>query len=56
MSGHSPVHTPVGGRLMTGTMKVLLTIVALGGIVMVIRFLQGIASVSNLSNGYPWGV
>lgn len=56
MSGHSVVHTPVGGRILTGTMKVLLTIAALGGIVVAIRFLRGIASVSNLSNGYPWGV
>jgi Ni/Fe-hydrogenase subunit HybB-like protein len=56
MSSHSAVHTPVGGRLLTGTMKILLTVVALGGLVTLIRFFQGIAAVSNLSNGYPWGV
>ena len=56
MSGHSVVHSPVGGRVLTGTMKILLTIVALGGIVVAIRFLRGIAAVSSLNNGYPWGV
>ena len=56
MSGHSVVHTPVGGRIMTGTMKILLAIMALAGIVVAIRFFQGIAAVSNLSDGYPWGV
>jgi len=56
MSGHSVVHTPVGGRLLTRPMRILLAIVALGGIVTLIRFFQGIASVSNLNNGYPWGV
>jgi Ni/Fe-hydrogenase subunit HybB-like protein len=56
MSGHTDVHTPVGGRLMTGPMKVLLLIVGIGAMVTLWRFFTGIASVSNLNDGYPWGV
>jgi Ni/Fe-hydrogenase subunit HybB-like protein len=56
MSHHEAVHAPVGGRLMTGPFKVLLTIAATGAAVMMYRFIYGIGSVSNLSNGYPWGI
>jgi Ni/Fe-hydrogenase subunit HybB-like protein len=34
----------------------LLAIAAVGAIVAAYRFVNGIGSVSNLSNGYPWGV
>jgi len=56
MSHHEAVHAPVGGRLLTGPYKVLLAIAALGGVVAAYRFANGIGAVSNLSNGYPWGV
>ena len=56
MSNHEPVHTPVGGRLMTRPFMVLLAIAGLGAIVAAYRFVNGIGSVTNLSNGYPWGV
>jgi hypothetical protein len=41
---------------MTGPFKVLLAIAGLGAIVAAYRFVNGIGSVANLSNGYPWGV
>jgi Ni/Fe-hydrogenase subunit HybB-like protein len=56
MSHHEALHTPVGGRLMTGPFKVLLAIAGLGAIVAAYRFVNGIGSVANLSDGYPWGV
>jgi Ni/Fe-hydrogenase subunit HybB-like protein len=56
MSHHEALHTPVGGRLMTGPFKVLLAIAGLGALVAAYRFANGIGSVANLSNGYPWGV
>jgi Ni/Fe-hydrogenase subunit HybB-like protein len=56
MSHHEAMHTPVGGRLMTGPFKVLLAIAGIGAIVAAYRFINGIGSVANLSNGYPWGV
>ena len=56
MSHHEAVHTPVGGRLMTRPFMVLLAIAGLGAIVAAYRFVNGIGSVANLSNGYPWGL
>jgi len=37
-------------------MRVLLALVALGGLTALWRFAFGLASVSNLSDGYPWGI
>ena len=56
MSSHAVVHAPVGGTLFTRTFKFLLAIIALGGVAAAWRFLNGIGSVSNLNDGYPWGV
>jgi Ni/Fe-hydrogenase subunit HybB-like protein len=56
MSHHEAMHTPVGGRLMTGPFKALLAVAGVGAIVAAYRFVNGIGSVANLSNGYPWGV
>ncbi len=56
MSSHAEVHSPVGGRLFTRPYLILLAVAALGGVVALYRFVNGIGSVSNLSNGYPWGI
>ena len=56
MSSHAVVHAPVGGRIMTRPFMVLLAIAAVGAITAAYRFANGIGSLSNLSNGYPWGV
>jgi Ni/Fe-hydrogenase subunit HybB-like protein len=56
MSHHEAVHAPVGGRLMTRPFMLLLAIAAVGAVVAGYRFINGIGSVSNLSNGYPWGI
>ena len=56
MSAHTDFHAPVGGRLMTRPFIVLLAIAGIGALVAMYRFVNGIGSVSNLSNGYPWGV
>jgi len=56
MSSHAEVHAPVGGRLLTRPFLVLLAFAAVGAAVALYRFMHGIGSVSNLSNGYPWGV
>jgi Ni/Fe-hydrogenase subunit HybB-like protein len=56
MSGHTEAHVPVGGRLMTRPFIALLAIAGLGALVASYRFMHGIGSVSNLSNGYPWGI
>jgi len=56
MSNHEAVHAPVGGRLMTRPFTILLAFAVVGAIAAAYRFANGIGSVSNLSNGYPWGV
>jgi Ni/Fe-hydrogenase subunit HybB-like protein len=56
MSAHTEFHTPVGGRLMTRPFMVLLAVACVGAISAAYRFVNGIGSVSNLSNGYPWGI
>ncbi|OYV98282.1 MAG: hypothetical protein B7Z68_01330 [Acidobacteria bacterium 21-70-11] len=56
MSSHAPAHVAVGGRLMTRPFIALLAIAGVGAVMAAIRFLYGIGAVSNLSNGYPWGV
>ncbi len=56
MSHHEAVHAPVGGRLMTRPFMLLLAIAAVGAVVAGYRFVNGIGSVANLSNGYPWGI
>jgi Ni/Fe-hydrogenase subunit HybB-like protein len=56
MSHDHAVPAPVGGRLMTRPFMVLLAVAAVGAAVALYRFVNGIGSVSNLSNGYPWGV
>jgi Ni/Fe-hydrogenase subunit HybB-like protein len=56
MSAHTEFHTPVGGRLMTRPFMILLAVACVGAISAAYRFANGIGSVSNLSNGYPWGI
>jgi Ni/Fe-hydrogenase subunit HybB-like protein len=56
MSTHAVVHTPVGGELFTPFYKKLLVVVAIGALAALWRFASGIAAVSNLSDGYPWGI
>jgi len=56
MSSHAEHHAPVGGKILTRPFMILLAIAALGGVVALYRMVNGIGSVANLSNGYPWGV
>ena len=56
MSAHTDYHAPVGGRVMTRPFMVLLAVACVGAISAAYRFANGIGSVSNLSNGYPWGI
>lgn len=56
MSEHAVVHAPVGGKILTPPMKVLLGIALLGAAFTAARFLLGIGGVANLNDGYPWGI
>ncbi len=54
MSTHD--HAPLGGRLFTPTFIFLLGLVGIAAIVLAIRFIFGLGMVTNLSDGYPWGI
>jgi Ni/Fe-hydrogenase subunit HybB-like protein len=56
MSSHAVMHAPVGGRLLTPAFKALLAVIAVGALAALWRFAAGIGAVSNLSDGYPWGI
>jgi Ni/Fe-hydrogenase subunit HybB-like protein len=56
MSSHAHAHAPVGGELWTRPFRILVAIAALGGVMALWRFASGLAAVSNLNDGYPWGI
>jgi Ni/Fe-hydrogenase subunit HybB-like protein len=56
MSQHDVTHSAVGGELFTPFYKGLLAVVALGAVAVAARFVMGLGAVSNLSDGYPWGI
>lgn len=47
---------PIGGEILTKPFKVLAGFVAFAALLVVIRFIFGIGAVSNLSDGYAWGI
>jgi Ni/Fe-hydrogenase subunit HybB-like protein len=56
MSEHALVHTPVGGPILTRPFKILLGVACVGALAAAWRFLFGLGAVSNLNDGYPWGI
>lgn len=49
-------HSPLGGRIVTPPFLVLLVIFFVALIVLTQRFAFGLGSVTNLNDGYPWGI
>jgi Ni/Fe-hydrogenase subunit HybB-like protein len=47
---------PVGGRIWTPFTGVLAALVTIMVAVLAVRFLRGIGAVTNLNDGYPWGL
>lgn len=47
---------PVGGRLVTKTTVVLAGLILAMVAVLVLRMVYGLGAVTNLNNGYPWGL
>jgi Ni/Fe-hydrogenase subunit HybB-like protein len=47
---------PLGGRLLTVPVFMLMILVIAAGYVIAQRFIHGIGPVTNLSPGYPWGI
>jgi Ni/Fe-hydrogenase subunit HybB-like protein len=47
---------PIGGKIITKPFILCSVLVAIAGILLIKRFIFGIGAVSNLSDGYPWGI
>lgn len=49
-------HEPVGGPLFTRMFAIALVFAGIGAWLLARRFMLGIGAVSNMSDGYPWGI
>ncbi len=47
---------PIGGEILTKPFKVLMAFALFAAVLVVIRFIYGLGAVTNLSDGYPWGI
>ena len=53
MSAHA---RPLGGKVLTRQFLLILTVGLLGGLLILYRFFVGLSAVTNLSDGYSWGI
>ena len=49
-------HKPVGGPILTRAFAIALVFAGIGLWVLGRRFIYGLGAVSNMSDGYPWGI
>jgi len=55
-SHNHPAPAPLGGSLVTPTTTLLAILVAIAGVILLVRFLFGIGAVTNVNDGYTWGI
>jgi Ni/Fe-hydrogenase subunit HybB-like protein len=55
-SHNHPAPAPLGGPLVTPTTKLLAALVAIAGIILLVRFIFGLGAVTNINDGYTWGI
>lgn len=53
-SHHQPA--PLGGPLWTTTTKILAALAAIAGVILLVRFIFGLGAVTNINDGYTWGI
>ena len=51
-----PAPAPLGGSFVTPTTVILAVLVAIAAVIMLVRFFFGLGSVTNINDGYPWGI
>jgi Ni/Fe-hydrogenase subunit HybB-like protein len=49
-------NSPLGGKVVTKPFVVLALLAVVGIVLMVYRYIYGLGAVTNLSDGYPWGI
>ena len=47
---------PIGGKIFTRAFAVAFLFALIGGWFLIQRFAQGLGAVSNMSDGFPWGI
>ena len=52
----APKHAPIGGKVLTPTFLILAVFALIATYFLVQRFVFGLGSVTNLNDGYPWGI
>ncbi|MDD5057605.1 MAG: Ni/Fe-hydrogenase cytochrome b subunit [Sideroxydans sp.] len=55
-SHNHPAPAPLGGPLVTPTTKLLAALVAIALVILLVRFIFGIGAVTNINDGYTWGI
>ncbi|NVN99394.1 MAG: Ni/Fe-hydrogenase cytochrome b subunit [Geobacteraceae bacterium] len=56
MAGHHEQFIKQEGKIFTKSFFVLLTLTLIGFFFIGVRYVKGIGAVSNMSDGYPWGI
>lgn len=57
MSNHAhSAPAPLGGSLVTSLTTTMALLIAIAGVILVVRLLLGIGSVTNVNDGYTWGI
>lgn len=56
MAGHHDEFVRLEGKIFTKSFFVLLALVLIGFFYIGVRYVKGIGAVSNMSDGYPWGI
>ena len=56
MADHSHAPRPLGGSTFTPFTLLLGVLAAIAGVILVYRFINGLGAVTNLNDGYPWGI
>src|SRR5262245_57268953 len=47
---------PVGGPILTTPFRVLVTLLAIGGVLILYRLFTGLGRITAMNDGYPWGL
>jgi len=51
---HAPM--PLGGKLVTPVTVTLAALAAIAGVILLVRLVFGLGAVTNINDGYPWGI
>lgn len=56
MANHTHAPAPLGGSLFTPFTLLLGTLSAIAGVILVYRLFYGLGAVTNINDGFPWGI